>query len=245
MRGGQRQITVTRQEHCRTCKGVGRLHVAESRCVHCHGSGSVKSARGHMVFSKPCAQCGGTGGSGRPRVRPAPVTGRDANRTAVGRRACRGWPTARGFACPGKGTSAATAARRAICTSASAVQPHALFRRDGDDLHLTVPVAVHEAALGAKIDVPALDGPARGCACRRARNRGSASGCATAASHRRATAGAAIWSSRCGWCCRGCSTSARKSCCGNSGGSTARTCGRLMGAPQDLRTSRVSAVSPW
>jgi molecular chaperone DnaJ len=41
------------------------------------------------------------------------------------------------------------------------VQPHPLFRRDGDDLHLVVPVAVHEAALGAKIDVPSLDGPAR------------------------------------------------------------------------------------
>jgi len=41
------------------------------------------------------------------------------------------------------------------------VQPHPLFRRDGDDLHLTVALAVHEAALGAKIEVPSLDGPAR------------------------------------------------------------------------------------
>jgi molecular chaperone DnaJ len=41
------------------------------------------------------------------------------------------------------------------------VQPHPLFRREGDDLHLTVPVAIHEAALGAKIEVPSLEGPAR------------------------------------------------------------------------------------
>jgi molecular chaperone DnaJ len=41
------------------------------------------------------------------------------------------------------------------------VQPHPVFRRDGDDLHAVVPVAVHEAALGAKIDVPTLDGLAR------------------------------------------------------------------------------------
>ena len=41
------------------------------------------------------------------------------------------------------------------------VQPHPLFRREGDDLHLVVPVAIHEAALGAKIEVPSLDGPAR------------------------------------------------------------------------------------
>jgi molecular chaperone DnaJ len=41
------------------------------------------------------------------------------------------------------------------------VQPHPLFQREGDDLHLTVPIAVHEAALGAKIEVPSLDGAAR------------------------------------------------------------------------------------
>jgi len=41
------------------------------------------------------------------------------------------------------------------------VKPHPLFRRDGDDLVVTVPVAIHEAALGAKIEVPSMDGPAR------------------------------------------------------------------------------------
>src|SRR3984893_7717166 len=54
MRGGERQITVTRQEHCRACGGTGRLETGERRCQHCHGAGVVKSARGHMVFSKPC-----------------------------------------------------------------------------------------------------------------------------------------------------------------------------------------------
>jgi len=41
------------------------------------------------------------------------------------------------------------------------VQPHALFRREGDHLFLTVPVAVHEAVLGARIEVPTLDGPVK------------------------------------------------------------------------------------
>src|SRR6266850_1117385 len=61
MRGGQRRVTVTRHELCRTCKGQGGLNVTETRCLHCHGAGVVKSARGHMVFSKPCAYCGGSG----------------------------------------------------------------------------------------------------------------------------------------------------------------------------------------
>jgi len=41
------------------------------------------------------------------------------------------------------------------------VERHPLFRREGDDVHLAVPVAIHEAALGAKIDIPTLDGPVR------------------------------------------------------------------------------------
>ena len=41
------------------------------------------------------------------------------------------------------------------------VEPHEAFRREGDDLHTVVAIGVHEAALGAKIDVPAPDGPAR------------------------------------------------------------------------------------
>ena len=41
------------------------------------------------------------------------------------------------------------------------VEPHPLFHREGDDLHVTMPIAVHEAALGARIEVPSLDGPVR------------------------------------------------------------------------------------
>ena len=146
-----------------TCQGAGRLpRHAERRCAHCHGTGAVKSARGHMVFSKPCLHCGGTG---QQRQTRCPACGgeqcRDADRDADDRTCRPGWPTARGFASRARDTSAATAARPATSTSTSRVQPHPMFRRDGDDLHVTVPIAIHEAALGAKIDVPSLDGPAR------------------------------------------------------------------------------------
>ena len=50
--GGPRSVTITRQVHCQTCRGLGRLAVAETRCTYCQGSGVVKSARGHMpVFN--------------------------------------------------------------------------------------------------------------------------------------------------------------------------------------------------
>src|ERR1051325_9536150 len=59
--GGTRALAVTRQEHCRTCKGTGRMHTQEARCGQCQGTGTMKTTRGHMVFSRPCSGCDGTG----------------------------------------------------------------------------------------------------------------------------------------------------------------------------------------
>src|SRR3954447_11541054 len=61
MRGVGRQVVVTRQETCLSCRGSGRVATPEARCAHCHGTGNVRWARGHMLFSKPCERCGGTG----------------------------------------------------------------------------------------------------------------------------------------------------------------------------------------
>jgi molecular chaperone DnaJ len=59
--GVQRTVTVTRQDTCRACSGSGFQRVAETRCVSCEGTGSVRSVRGHMVFTKTCPTCGGEG----------------------------------------------------------------------------------------------------------------------------------------------------------------------------------------
>ena len=161
MRGGQRQVTVTRQEHCRMCQGSGRLHTNESRCTYCHGTGVVKSARGHIVFSKPCAHCGG---SGRQREEVCPAC---AGQQVEMRSEALTIPVPAGLAdgarirVPAKGHAGRNGGENGDLFITVYVQPHPLFRRDGDDLHLVVPVAVHEAALGAKIDVPSLDGFAR------------------------------------------------------------------------------------
>ena len=161
MRGRQRQVTVMRQEYCRTCQGAGRLSVAETRCTNCHGSGIVKSARGHMVFSKPCGVCSGSGRQRQARcptcagqqieMRTEPLTFRVPAGVADGAR----------IRVPGKGHVGRNGGDNGDLYVTVRVQPHPLFRREGDDLHLLVPVAVHEAALGAKIEVPSLDGPAR------------------------------------------------------------------------------------
>jgi molecular chaperone DnaJ len=161
MRGGQRTITLMRQEYCPTCQGVGHLHVAPSSCVHCHGAGAVKSARGHMVFSKSCLYCGGTG---QQRQTRCPACGGEQLQTRTESLTINvppGLADRARIRIPGKGHAGRNGGERGDLYIDVAVQPHPIFVRDGDDLHVTVPIALHEAALGAKIDVPSIDGPAR------------------------------------------------------------------------------------
>jgi len=161
MRGGQRLVTVTREEPCRVCHGVGRLHVNETRCLHCHGAGTVKSARGHMVFSKTCAHCGG---SGQQRQTRCPACGGqqvEMRTESLTINVPQGLADGARIRVPGKGHVGRNGGKTGDLYITVQVKPHPLFERDGDDLHLTVPIAIHEAALGAKIDLPSLDGPAR------------------------------------------------------------------------------------
>ncbi len=161
IRGGQRHITITRQEHCATCHGVGQLHVTPSLCTHCHGSGSVKSARGHMVFSKPCLHCGGLG---QQRQTRCPACGGDQYQTRTESLTIAvpaGLADGARIRVPAKGHIGRNGGETGNLYIDVTVRAHPLFERDGDDVHVTVPVAVHEAALGAKIEVPSPDGPAR------------------------------------------------------------------------------------
>jgi molecular chaperone DnaJ len=161
IQGGQRTITVTRQEQCGACRGTGRLHVNESACLQCRGSGIVKTARGHMVFSKACAACAGSGRQPQapcPSCRGLHVHMRTEPLTIV---LPPGLADGARIRVPGKGHAGRNGGETGDLHITVHVPAHAIFRREGDDLHLTVPIAVHEAALGAKIDVPSLDGPLR------------------------------------------------------------------------------------
>ena len=161
MRGGQRSITITRQDHCRACGGSGRQDMSERRCVQCQGVGLLRSARGHMVFSKPCPPCHGTGRQVDARC---PACG--GQQTEMRSEALTiGVPAGLGdgahIRVPGKGHAGPSGGEHGDLHITVRVVPHPFFRREGDDLHIVVPVAVHEAALGAKLDVPSLDGRAR------------------------------------------------------------------------------------
>ncbi|MCC7417994.1 MAG: J domain-containing protein [Acidobacteria bacterium] len=161
MRGGERRLSVVRHVACQTCRGAGTIQAGERPCARCQGVGVLKSARGHMVFSKTCPHCRGTGVHAQSRC-PACGGQQVELRTETLTVALpAGLADAAIVRVAGKGHAGRHGGESGDLTLTVRVKPHPLFRRDGDDLHIAVPIAVHEAALGARIDVPAIEGTAR------------------------------------------------------------------------------------
>jgi len=156
--GVQRAITVTRRETCRTCTGTGVTRAGAGACVVCQGAGSVRTVRGHMVFSRSCPGCGGTGQQ-RPRpCEPCGGGGQLTRAESVQVRIPAGIADGDRVRVPGKGNGGLRGGEPGDLYVTVQVAPHPLYHREGDDLHLSVPIAIHEAALGARIDVPTPDG---------------------------------------------------------------------------------------
>ena len=158
IRGATRQVIVVRQVACSACGGRGQTATFEVRCGQCQGSGSVRWARGHMVFAKTCPTCGGNGRQRAQRCGACGGHGRTVRSDGVEVPVPPGTPDGARLRVPERGHAGQRGGRPGDLYVTVQVEPHPFFRRDGDDLMCVVPVAVHEAVLGARLDVPALDG---------------------------------------------------------------------------------------
>lgn len=161
MRGIEKHLLITRHQRCTGCRGAGHIATAEARCAQCHGSGKIRWARGHMVFSRSCGACHGTG---RLRQRGCAVCageGRVVRTEGVAVPVPPGTSDGARLRLPEQGHAGRRGGRPGDLYVTVHVTPHPLFRRDGDDLHIGVPIAVHEAVLGTRVDIPSLDGTVR------------------------------------------------------------------------------------
>jgi molecular chaperone DnaJ len=161
VQGGQVPISVLRQERCPGCAGHGIVARAAGRCPACGGQGSRRWARGHMVFTTACERCDGRGQLSTDRCRLCAGVGVQARSEVVTLTIPPGLEDGARVAVPGRGHTGARGGPAGDLYVTVSVGSHPFLRRAGRDLVLTLPVAVHEAALGAKVDVPTLDGPAR------------------------------------------------------------------------------------
>jgi molecular chaperone DnaJ len=157
IRGTQAKLSINRYEVCGTCHGAGSSGGGEVACPQCHGSGNVTQMAGAMKFSLTCPRCSGSG-----KLRNAcPTCGGEGRVTRTESVEVRIPPGARSSSrlrVPGKGNAGTMGAPPGDLYITTKVEEHLFFHRDGDNIEIQVPVAVWEAALGAKIEVPTIDG---------------------------------------------------------------------------------------
>jgi molecular chaperone DnaJ len=158
IRGVERQIVVTRHVVCAGCSGGGHVATAEGKCAACGGVGQIRWARGHMVLSKPCPTCGGEGRQTSQRCPVCGGQGRSVRSEAIEVRVPAGVHDGVQLRIPSLGHAGRNRGEAGDLYVTVRVLPHEIFTRDGDDLVCALPVAVHEAALGARIEAPTLDG---------------------------------------------------------------------------------------
>ncbi len=152
-------VHLTSEAACSTCHGTGaRPGTTPRTCPVCEGRGVIDDNQGFFSFSSPCPECAGRGymidepcptcrGTGIEH-RPREVKVRIPAGVADGQRI-----RLRGRGGPGRNGGPAGDLYVTV-----RVKPHPLFGRRGNDLTVTVPITFPEAALGADVAVPTLDG---------------------------------------------------------------------------------------
>ena len=158
MRGVERQIVVTRQDACEACRGVGTVRTPEGRCPPCQGSGKMRWARGHMLFTKSCAACDGSGRLRSQRCAACAGHGRHVRADAVPVVLPAGVAEGARLRVADRGHAGRHGGRHGDLYVTVHVQSDPVFRRQGEDLCVEMAIGVHEAVLGARVEVPSLEG---------------------------------------------------------------------------------------
>jgi molecular chaperone DnaJ len=157
--GCEKEITVNKPEACEACQGSGAEAGSRIRtCSSCGGRGQIINSRGIFSIAQTCPHCQG---AGRVLEKPCKVCrgeGRHQRSSKIKLRIPAGVDTGSRLRSGGNGEAGFRGGPPGDLYVVLHVQPHALFQRDGDDLLCEVPVSFVQAALGAEISVPALDG---------------------------------------------------------------------------------------
>jgi molecular chaperone DnaJ len=153
-------VRITGPAPCRTCGGSGaEPGTAPRTCPTCGGSGSVSVNQGLFQMAQPCPDCRG---SGRIIDRPCPQcrgSGSERRTRTFSVRIPAGVRNGARIRLAGRGEPGPAGAQAGDLYVRVNVGPHRVFGRRGDDLTVELPLTFAEAALGANVQVPTLDGP--------------------------------------------------------------------------------------
>ena len=160
-KGTEKTIEFTRQDLCPACSGTGCAAGKKPvRCSTCGGNGQVAKAGlgGFFQMVSTCPQCGGRGEVITDHCKKCRGTGKVPKKRVVEIKIPAGVHEGQGIRLANEGEPGRRGGPRGNLYCYVRIKPHPFLQRDGNDLVAVVPISFTQAALGATIEVPSLNG---------------------------------------------------------------------------------------
>jgi len=158
--GIEKRIEIPTLAACEPCKGTGSDDGKLDTCETCSGRGQVRFQRGIFSMQQPCPHCHGRGQSFKNPCKACQGNGRVEEEKVLSVKIPAGVDNGDRIRLTGEGEAGPPGSPPGDLYVEVRVRPHAIFERDGDDLHCDVPIRISQAALGDAVRVPTLDGEA-------------------------------------------------------------------------------------
>ena len=161
--GCKKKLTLTQQEKCHTCGGSGAKPGTQPvTCKKCGGSGQVRTQTrtplGYMTNVTTCPDCHGTGSIVSDPCRDCHGTGKVRKTKTIEIDIPAGIDNGQTMQLAGKGEPGERGGPSGDLLITVRVKPHQMFRREGYDVYIDLPITFVDAAIGATVKVPTLDG---------------------------------------------------------------------------------------
>ncbi len=157
--GCEKSFDFYRAENCEHCHGSGAKPGTQPQtCPTCHGTGQVRVQGGFMVTVRACSACGGTGKVIKEKCSHCSGSGRVKRKRTCTFKVPAGIDNGQTIVMNGQGEPGLNGGPNGDLYIVINVRPHKLFKRDGVNLHLEMPISFTTAALGGEIEIPTLKG---------------------------------------------------------------------------------------
>lgn len=157
--GVEKDITIERYENCKRCSGSGAAPgTAPEVCPRCRGMGQVTQSSGFFSISSTCPDCRGEGRVIRNACPDCLGAGKVKVNRNVHIKVPAGVDTGSRLRLRGEGQEGKYGGPSGDLYVFIHVEPHEFFQRDGTDVYCRIPISVTQAALGATIEIPTLQG---------------------------------------------------------------------------------------
>jgi molecular chaperone DnaJ len=161
--GCKKKINITKMENCPTCGGTGaKKGTNPETCQYCHGTGQIKTQQrtilGYMTNVTTCTHCNGTGKIIKDPCRDCRGTGKVRNSRTIEINIPAGIDDGQTMQLSGQGEPGERGGPSGDLLITVRVRRHEIFERRDNDVYLEMPISFVQAALGATLTVPTLDG---------------------------------------------------------------------------------------